>query len=98
MLYIAFTIYSYLKLYLLITNLSDNKASSILTFYIGYGPSTFPLHRKMVHYIRPSYRTKHIDVRYSFIKDYIKKGLISCEYCRSEEIIADILAKTIAIE
>lgn len=49
--------------------------------------------RKIVQNTNPSNRTKHIDVRYNFIKDYIRKGLISCEYCCTEEMMADILTK-----
>lgn len=48
---------------------------------------------KMVQNTNPNKRTKHIDVRYHFIKDYIKKGVISCQYCCSEEMIADVLTK-----
>lgn len=48
---------------------------------------------KMVQNTNPNKRTKHIDVRYHFIKDYIKRGVISCQYCCSEEMIADALTK-----
>lgn len=49
--------------------------------------------RKMIQKTNPSSRTKHIDVRYYFIKDYIKKKIISCEYCSTENMVADILTK-----
>ena len=38
-------------------------------------------------------RTKHIDVRYHFIQDVIKKGSISLIYCSTEDMMADTLTK-----
>ena len=43
-----------------------------------------------------SNRTKHIATRYHFTKDLIKKGQISCVYCSTEEMIADLLTKPLA--
>ena len=40
-----------------------------------------------------SKRTKHINVRYYFIKDQIDKKNISIEYCPTEEMIADFFTK-----
>lgn len=40
-----------------------------------------------------SNRTKHINVRYHFIKDYIKSEMITCEYCPSENMVADLFTK-----
>lgn len=42
---------------------------------------------------RLSDRSKHIDTRFCFVKDYIEKGLISCVYCPTDEMLADILTK-----
>jgi hypothetical protein len=36
---------------------------------------------------------KHIDIRYHFIKDLMEEGLLTVEYVRSEENLADILTK-----
>lgn len=42
---------------------------------------------------RLSNRTKHIDTKRYFIRDHVKKGEISCLYCPSEDMIADLLTK-----
>lgn len=38
-------------------------------------------------------RSKHIDVRYHFLRDLSKGGVIELVYCRSEDQVADILTK-----
>jgi hypothetical protein len=38
-------------------------------------------------------RAKHIDIRYHFIKDEIKKNLIEAKYCKTSDMVADILTK-----
>ena len=38
-------------------------------------------------------RSKHIDVRYHFIKDHIVNGPIKLEYCESANNIADMFTK-----
>lgn len=40
-----------------------------------------------------SNRTKHIDVRYHFVRDQIANGRIQLKYCPTEENVADILTK-----
>lgn len=40
-----------------------------------------------------SNRTKHIDTRRNFVKDYIDKGIVACEYCPTESMVADILTE-----
>lgn len=40
-------------------------------------------------------RSKHIDLRYHFIKDLIEKSIIRLEYIASEVMVADILTKPI---
>lgn len=49
--------------------------------------------RKIVKGTSKSNRTKHINVRYHFIRDYIKNGMVTCEYCPTEEMTADLLTK-----
>lgn len=44
-----------------------------------------------------SNRTKHIDTKYYFVKDYIDKGLIRCEYCPTEKMIADLFTKPLPV-
>ena len=38
-------------------------------------------------------RAKHIDIKYHFIREHIAKVTVKLEYCRSEEMIADIFTK-----
>ena len=38
-------------------------------------------------------RSKHIDVRYHFLRDLCKDGVIDLVFCKSEDQIADILTK-----
>ena len=42
-----------------------------------------------------SQRTKHIDIKHYFIRDYIEKGEIKLAYVASEANIADILTKSL---
>lgn len=49
--------------------------------------------QKLFQNSNSSNRTKHIEIRYQFIKDYIQKGVISCKYCPSDNMIADMLTK-----
>ncbi|CAM8940534.1 unnamed protein product [Rhodiola kirilowii] len=43
-------------------------------------------------------RTKHIEIRYHFLRDCVEKGTITMEYCRTEEQIADIFTKALHME
>ena len=38
-------------------------------------------------------RTKHIDVRYSFVKDQVDKGNVQIKWCPTKEMIADFFTK-----
>ena len=38
-------------------------------------------------------RTKHIDIRYHFIREAVQKGTINLCYCPTNEMIADLLTK-----
>jgi hypothetical protein len=40
-------------------------------------------------------RTKHIDIKYHFIKDHINKGTLKMEYLPTTEMTADILTKAL---
>lgn len=44
-----------------------------------------------------SNRTKHIDTKYHFVKDYVDKKIIECVYCPTEEMLADMLTKPLSI-
>ena len=38
-------------------------------------------------------RTKHIDIKYHFVRDTVRDKVISINYCPTEEMIADSLTK-----
>jgi hypothetical protein len=40
-------------------------------------------------------RTKHIDIRYHFIRFIVQKGTINLIYCPTEDMTADILTKAL---
>jgi len=41
-------------------------------------------------------RTKHIDIKYHFIRDHIDKGDIDVIYCSTKDMVADVLTKPLA--
>ncbi|XP_075076676.1 uncharacterized protein LOC142163302 [Nicotiana tabacum] len=43
-------------------------------------------------------RTKHIDVRYHFLRDNVEKGLICMKFCNTEDQIIDIFMKALSRE
>jgi hypothetical protein len=45
-----------------------------------------------------SVRTKHVDVRYHFIRELIEEGIITLEYVRTSNNIADVLTKNLPTE
>jgi hypothetical protein len=45
-----------------------------------------------------SERTKHMDVRYLFLKDIVAKGLVKFEYVPSSDNVADIFTKALSGE
>ena len=38
-------------------------------------------------------RTKHVELKYHFIRDHVGQGNVTFMYCPSETMIADILTK-----
>ena len=40
-------------------------------------------------------RSKHIDVRYLFIRDKSRRGTIQVKYCSTEDMVADMLTKAL---
>ena len=46
--------------------------------------------------VTQSQRTKHLDVRYNFIKDFWKNGEIDLKYVESEKNHADIFTKPVS--
>lgn len=48
---------------------------------------------KLIEEEKLSNQTKHIDTRYHFVKDYVQREFVSCVYCCSEDMLADLLTK-----
>ncbi len=42
-------------------------------------------------------RTKHIEIKYHFIRDLVESGRIKLAYCPSEDMVADVLTKGLPI-
>jgi hypothetical protein len=40
-------------------------------------------------------RTKHLDIRYFYVKDLIDRGVVRLSHCISEEMLGDIFTKPI---
>jgi len=40
-------------------------------------------------------QTKHIDIRYHFIRDVVKRGYIKLQYCPTDDMMVDILTKAL---
>jgi hypothetical protein len=40
-------------------------------------------------------RSKHIEIRYHFIRDYVQRGAVELQYISIEEQVADILTKAL---
>ena len=38
-------------------------------------------------------RSKHLNVRYFYIKDCLDKGYLKLEYCHTDDMIADLMTK-----
>ena len=40
-------------------------------------------------------RSKHIEIRYDFIHDYVERGAVELQYISTNERVADILTKSL---
>ena len=40
-------------------------------------------------------RSRHINIRYFYIKDCLDKGYLSVEYCGTDDMIADVMTKAL---
>ena len=38
-------------------------------------------------------RTRHVDIRYHFVRDYINDGTVTLAYCATKDMLADIMTK-----
>jgi hypothetical protein len=43
-------------------------------------------------------KSKHIDVKFHFLRDLVNDGVIKLSYCASENQIADIMTKPLKLE
>ena len=43
-------------------------------------------------------RSKHIDIRFHFLRNLIKDKVVELSYCNSQEQVADIMAKPLKLE
>ena len=41
-------------------------------------------------------RTKHVQIRYHFVREAVEQGTITLEYCRTYEMLADSFTKALA--
>ena len=43
-------------------------------------------------------RSKHIDMKYHFLRDYVKKKVAKLQYCNTEEQVANIFTKALPVD
>lgn len=48
---------------------------------------------KLIEDGKLSNRSKHIDIRHKYIRDYTERNLVICKYCPTESMLADMLTK-----
>ena len=41
-------------------------------------------------------KSKHIEIKYHYIKDMVQRGVVKLQYMATDEKIADVLTKTLA--
>ena len=45
-----------------------------------------------------SKRSKHIDIKYHYVQDKSAQGDVVLEYCKTQEMLADVLTKALPID
>ena len=40
-------------------------------------------------------RTKHIDIKYHYVRETIEKDIVQLKYCPTEKMVADIFTKSL---
>ena len=56
--------------------------------------STIELSKNLVQHGR----SKHIDMKYHFLIDYVKQKVVKLQYCNTEEQVADIFTKALPVD
>lgn len=52
---------------------------------------------KLIHHPHAHQRTKHIDVAYRFVQEYVERGEIHCQYVGTTDMVADCLTKSLSV-
>uniref|UniRef100_A0A1Y1LUY5 CCHC-type domain-containing protein n=1 Tax=Photinus pyralis TaxID=7054 RepID=A0A1Y1LUY5_PHOPY len=66
---------------------------------IGVPPSRLidEIHVANDQVVEPTNYHEAVDTRIYFVKDYVDKGIVKCEYCPTESMIADLLTKPLGV-
>jgi hypothetical protein len=43
-------------------------------------------------------KCKHIDIKYHFLRDLTKDGVVELKYCSTQEQLADIMSKAVKLD
>ena len=43
-------------------------------------------------------RSKHIDIRFHFLRDLVKDGVVDLSHCNTQDQVADIMTKPLRLE
>ncbi|XP_019435912.1 PREDICTED: uncharacterized protein LOC109342373 [Lupinus angustifolius] len=55
--------------------------------------------KRILRYLKVFHgKSKHIDIRFHFLRDLVKDGVVELSYCNSQDQIADIMTKPINFE
>lgn len=76
---------------MLLLNGMDSSVYTCTTMY-GDNQGAIVLSRNPVN----RSRSKHIDVKYHFIRDAVSEGKIHIVYCPTEDMVVDVLTKSVS--
>ena len=79
-------------LHIVLNNIQQRREDQTLIYYDNN--SDIALSKHHVFYRK----SKHIDARYRFIREIVNKGDIYLEHCKSQDQLADIFTKPLAID
>ena len=75
----------------MITELGFQQSEQIIIYEDNQGCIAISKHR------RADKRTKHIDIKYHYVRDQIERGEIKIEYCPTEKMVADAMTKPLNV-